>query len=272
MGRRATALLLIAALGAARGASAYEPKEAARDHYARGLVLANERNYSAALQEFDEAYSIRPEFAVLFNIGQAHAALGQVVAAIDTLTRYLKDGQDLIPAPRRQQVASQIASLHGRLASLFIITDPPGATVAIDGRWLGSAPLEDLVRVDPGTHKVTAVAEGVAPISRIVTVAEGERQHVHILLPPPSPEAALAAARKAAATANDAAVAAVRAAKDAEAAARVVVTVATRPSPKALAAARKASADAARAADMAGSAAQRENAARTWATPGGGGR
>jgi hypothetical protein len=272
MPSRATALLWVAALGAANGANAYEPKDAAREHYAHGLVLANQSNFAAALQEFNEAYSISPQFAVLYNVGQAHAALGQPLEAIDALNRYLNEGQERIPGPRRQQVTGQIASLHSRLASLLIVTDPPGATVGIDGRELGTSPLADLVRVDAGTHKITAVTEGATPVSRIITVGEGERQHVHIELPPPSPEAALAAARKAATAAAAAAAAAAQAAKVAQTAAQVAADVASTPSPRGIAAARKASITAARAAEQAGAAAEREAAARRWAAPAGGGR
>jgi hypothetical protein len=271
MRSRATALLWVAALGAANGANAYEPKDAAREHYAHGLVLANESNYIAALQEFNEAYAISPQYAVLYNVGQAHAALGQAAEAIDALNRYLNEGQERIPGARRQQVASQITSLQSRLATLLIVTDPPGANVGIDGRELGTTPLADLVHVDAGTHKITAVAEGATPVSRIVTVAEGERQHVHIPLPPPSPEEALAAARKAATAAAAAAAAAAQAAKAAQTAAQMAADVASRPSPRGIAAARKASITAARAAEQAGAAALREAAARRWAAPAGGG-
>jgi hypothetical protein len=44
-------------------------RDAARQHYGRGIDLTNQGNYSQALQEFQEAYRNQPHFAVLYNIG-----------------------------------------------------------------------------------------------------------------------------------------------------------------------------------------------------------
>src|SRR3954453_12005021 len=101
-------LALLLAAGTARAA---DPRETARAHYARGLALAAQNGYEAALREFTEAYAISPQFAVLYNIGQAHVALGHSVKAIAALSKYLHDGRDRLPPGRRQQVQAQITSL-----------------------------------------------------------------------------------------------------------------------------------------------------------------
>ncbi len=264
---RGSALIFALALGFSETADAYDAKEAARDHYARGLVLAGQSSYEGALQEFKEAYTISPQFAVLYNIAQAHVALGHATEAIDVLSRYLRDGRDRIARARREQVTTQIATLESRLATLLIATDRPGAKIIIDGREAGTTPLPDLIRIGAGAHRIVAISEGAAPVTRLVSIGEGERQHVRFELPAPSLEAAAAAARAAAAEAEAASVAAVRAARQAEAAARVAAAVAARPSPQATAAARKASLDAARAAEMAAAVEGREAAARGRATP-----
>jgi hypothetical protein len=114
-----TAPLLAAALlaGWARSAGAQEnPREAARWHYARGLKLAGENGYEAALEEFTSAYELSPQFAVLYNIGQCQVALGRPSEAIDALSRYLHDGEDHVPPERRRLVEAQIAALRSRLS------------------------------------------------------------------------------------------------------------------------------------------------------------
>src|SRR5690242_12704125 len=80
------------ALAAPRIARADDPRGDARAHYARGLELAAQNGYAGALREFNEAYNISPQYAVLYNIGQAHIALGQTAEAIEALGRYLRDG------------------------------------------------------------------------------------------------------------------------------------------------------------------------------------
>jgi tetratricopeptide (TPR) repeat protein len=106
---------LLASLGSARVGRAEDPRGDARAHYAKGLELAGQRGYEEALREFNTAYEISPQFAVLFNIGQAHIALGHTVEAIDALTRYLRDGGDRISPDRRAQVERQIAGLRSTL-------------------------------------------------------------------------------------------------------------------------------------------------------------
>ena len=47
--------------------------------------IASRGNYGQALEEFLAAYRISPHFAVLYNIGQAHIALGQPADAVAAL-------------------------------------------------------------------------------------------------------------------------------------------------------------------------------------------
>jgi hypothetical protein len=125
-------LLLAVALllGLARSAGAQEnPREAARWHYARGLKLAGENGYEAALQEFTRAYELSPQFAVLYNIAQCQVALGRPWEAVATLTRYLREGEDHVPPDRRQLVTAQLAELRSRLSGTA-----PGGDRALDPR------------------------------------------------------------------------------------------------------------------------------------------
>src|SRR5262245_19134326 len=100
-------LVLLALATGAREARADDAREAARAHFARGLALAAKGGYQEALDEFNRAYEISPQFAVLYNIAQCQVALGHPLAAIDALSLYLRDGGDRIPALRLQQVQLQ---------------------------------------------------------------------------------------------------------------------------------------------------------------------
>jgi PEGA domain len=265
----ASVLLLV--LGSARVATADDSRDVARGHYARGLELAGHGGYEAALQEFHEAYAVSPQFAVLYNIGQAQAALGHPMEAIEAFSDYLKDGQDRIPSARRQQVEALIAVLESHLAELFITTDRPDARIGVDGREVGSTPLAKPIRLAPGTHRISAGSEGAPVLVRIVTLGDADRQTLELELPAPTAKAAAEAARAAVAEAIAAAAAANRAAAAAEAAARVATAAAQSPAERARsqAATRSASAGAARAASAAAAAAAAEIMARGRATPGG---
>ncbi len=132
---------LLAILGSARVGRADDPRGDARTHYAKGLELAGQHGYEEALREFNAAYEISPQFAVLFNIGQAHIALGHTAEAIDALTRYLRDGGDRISPGRRAQVERQIAGLRSTLptSGLAPQAEAARATATAAGAAAGEA-------------------------------------------------------------------------------------------------------------------------------------
>lgn len=149
------ALALGLDLGAARVGAAETPEQAASTQFARGVELASKGDFERALRAFDEAYAASPNFAVLYNIGQTQVALGRPLEATATLSRYLREGQDAISPERRKQVEDQL----GLLASFLIdldVTANPGASIRVDGREVGRAPLAEPVRLTAGPHTMTA--------------------------------------------------------------------------------------------------------------------
>jgi hypothetical protein len=127
---RSALLATLLALGAAGSGRAGDPRDEARAHYARGLELAGQNGYEGALREFTQAYEVSPQFAVLFNIGQAQIALGHTVEAIEALTRYLRDGGDRIAPPRRAQVERQITGLRATLPNPEVASEAEAARLA----------------------------------------------------------------------------------------------------------------------------------------------
>jgi hypothetical protein len=164
-----------------------EPWRAARAHYEHGVELANKGEYKAALEQFNAAYAASPHFAVLYNIGQAEVALGRPRRAIDALSKYLRDGKDDVPVPRRQQVQAQIAQLESVFASLTIATDPPGAQLTLDGIEIGRSPTDAPRRLAAGSHVVTAARPDGPLVTRVVSLAEGEQFTLTLTLPPSEP-------------------------------------------------------------------------------------
>ena len=192
------AVLLLTAgpiVGLAGAARADDPARAAASaYYSKGLELANQGQYEAALDQFANAYTKSPHFAVLYNIGQAQIALGRPLEAISALAKYLRDGAEQVPLSRREQVQAQIALLEARLSELTITTDTPGAVIRVDGHEVGTAPLFQPIRLAAGSHTVTARLPNGAEVVRAVALGEAEREKLELELagaapPPPSPAA-----------------------------------------------------------------------------------
>jgi tetratricopeptide (TPR) repeat protein len=159
-----------------------DPRKAAGAHYQKGLELANRAEYRAALDEFNAAYAASPNYAVLYNIGQAEVAIGRPRQAIESLTKYLRDGGEQVPANRRQQVELQLKELKGAFAYLNVTTKPDGALVNVDGSNLATTPLAEPLRLSPGSHIVAVSRAGFSTETLMVGIAEGQQQTLNLEL------------------------------------------------------------------------------------------
>jgi PEGA domain len=179
LARTTSCLVLVTLLGASVGhAQSADPRDDARQHYARGLELSSHGDYAPALEEFLVAYRASPNFAVLYNIGQAYVALGRPSDAAAALERYLREGKDQIPAERLARTNAQIAAQKAQSAEITVAVDAPGSSIRIDGQEVGRAPLGESLRVAPGTHVISVVAADRPEVSRSVTLQAG--QHLDV--------------------------------------------------------------------------------------------
>jgi hypothetical protein len=72
-----------------------------------------------------------------------------------------------------------------RQAHIVVISEPPGATVSLDGKEIGTTPAEN-AKVMPGSHAVKIVLQGFDACEKQVTVAEGVSDTLSVKLQPVS--------------------------------------------------------------------------------------
>jgi tetratricopeptide (TPR) repeat protein len=155
-----------------------EPKDIAREHYSRGVALANAGSYDQALAEFTRAYELVPHYAVLYNVGQAYLELGRTVKAVESLEQYLRLGAASIQPERRQQVEAELAALSAELAAIQLTVDEEGAQISLDGEPLGHAPLSSPLRVSAGRHTLAAVSASGRRLEQTLQLARGETRPI----------------------------------------------------------------------------------------------
>jgi hypothetical protein len=183
--------MLVSVLPVRSPALAQSASEAlAREHFERGFAAAQRGELELSISEFELAYRQAPHFSVLYNLGQAYASAGRAVEAVDTLERYLRLGGNAITESRRQQVAALIEYHGRRIGELTLEVTPPTASIALDGKAMGVAPLAPL-RVTAGVHGLTVSAPGYHPHVASLSVKGRESQHLRITLPPVEHSAAL---------------------------------------------------------------------------------
>ncbi|MDP9001270.1 MAG: PEGA domain-containing protein [Myxococcota bacterium] len=144
-------------------------REAAK-HFQRAVSLYGEADYRAAVVEFKRAYSLAPNTAVLYNIGETEYQLQDYAGALTTFHRYLLETHPT--DAHRTEVERNVEVLRTRVGRLRITTLPAaGAEIMVDDQSVGKTPLEDAVLVSIGHRKVVASMPGLAPVIRYVDVA-----------------------------------------------------------------------------------------------------
>lgn len=98
------------------------------------LARADAGDFEAAAILFEHAYGIMPQRSVLYNAAQAHAAARHFAAAVDANVRYLDAPGAPLTTERHREVDEAIAKLTRSTATLEVRTEPPDATLRVDGR------------------------------------------------------------------------------------------------------------------------------------------
>lgn len=174
----------------------------AREHFSRGVKMYQEDDFRGALIEFKRAYELSPNWAVLYNVGQAEYQLRDYAAALRTLEGYVREGDAQIAAERRAQVEREIVELRGRVAHVTVVANVDGVDVGVDDAPLGKASATEVLLVGAGRHRLSASRPGYVAASKTVDIAGGDTLTVRFdlvpeasrLAPPPreSPSYALA--------------------------------------------------------------------------------
>jgi tetratricopeptide (TPR) repeat protein len=123
------AVLAGAPAGHAHAAPADEAAQF-KEHFERGQVNYDLKEYAAALEEFKSAYRYKQDPVMLYNIAQCHFFLGHNDEALGFYRNYLRRSPD---APNKGAVERKIQELERRIASgakapVAPATAPPAVT------------------------------------------------------------------------------------------------------------------------------------------------
>jgi iron complex outermembrane receptor protein len=99
----------IAALFVASPALA-DARTEARAHFKRGMEAIGQQKYADGIAELEQAYAILPNANVLYNIGKAHEAAGELEKAIEYYKRYVDENP-----PDKADVLANIKALEAKL-------------------------------------------------------------------------------------------------------------------------------------------------------------
>ncbi len=158
----------------------------ARAHFTHGLAHAEQGQLETALQEFEAAYALQPHYSVLYNIGQAEAALGRPANAVRAFERYLLEGANRLSEQRRDEVRALLATNRARLGELRVVVHDATTRVWLDGVELNHGLLTKPLSVAIGKHSLLFSNGGGAPRARQVTVDPTGTTEVRLEPTPPA--------------------------------------------------------------------------------------
>jgi hypothetical protein len=189
-------LALVSALACAlaRPAAAQAPSdiERAKASFKAGANAYAAGDYLAAIQALDAAYELTPLPAIAFSLAQAERKQYAVKRerehlqrALTLFRRYLEQEPN---GARRSDAQLALAELEPQLGGapareaptraqarptrLMIVSEVPGARIALDGGPLSGSPL--IREVSPGKHHAHIEARGYDDAEREVTAVSGE--------------------------------------------------------------------------------------------------
>jgi Tetratricopeptide repeat len=126
-----------------------DAEEDAKLVFKQGVELFHARKFDEAAAVFEKAYSLKPIYKLLFNIGQAYASSRKYDLAMQSFERYLVDGGDDISDERREEVLKEIAKLRP-LVGFLDMTAPDGLELRIDGKSRGTTPIRGKIMLTVG--------------------------------------------------------------------------------------------------------------------------
>jgi hypothetical protein len=150
-------------------------KKEAGERFKRGTELYSEGEYSLALAEFERAYTLVPDYRVLYNIGQVNIQLGQYARARVMLKEYMLRGVSELSAERLKSVQGDLEMLAGRTALVVLEVEPEGVEVTIDGKLVGTTPVAEPVVVDVGERRIDLKRSGFVAQGQTLSLAGGDR-------------------------------------------------------------------------------------------------
>jgi tetratricopeptide (TPR) repeat protein len=147
----------------------------------QGVAQYSKGNLEGARQAFLEAFELAPHHTIASNLAEVEIKLGRYREASEHLNYVLRS---LPPnaADERESAEKDLGQCRERVGVVRVAVSVQGAAVILDGKEIGTAPLETELWLDPGEYVVEARHTGYQPASARVVAKPGESHEVKLSL------------------------------------------------------------------------------------------
>jgi hypothetical protein len=180
--KRAASLALALAMVLAVPGGAWAQGDPYKLHMDNGVKLFSDKNYPAAVAEFQAAYEARPGANPLVNIALCDKEMFRYPQAIAALQEAIEKHGSSMDQGDLKAAVDAIKEMRALLGTVTLTVTPRGAAVSVDGEDLPAGAADKPLLLGPGTHKIAARAPGYSPAEQRVMVASERAQTVSLAL------------------------------------------------------------------------------------------
>ncbi|MBX3224237.1 MAG: PEGA domain-containing protein [Labilithrix sp.] len=134
--------------------------------------LMDQDRHVDALALYARAYELTADPALLYNQGRALESMGDYADALDKLERFDREASPALRA-KVPGLHDLLVDLRGRIATLVVTTNAPGARLFVRDKAVGTLQKETRIRTRAGSATIEVVAEGYVTLKKEILLAGG---------------------------------------------------------------------------------------------------
>ncbi len=192
-----TSLFVLASVDTASGRSRKTPRVATKRQspqyqqakvlFIAGIALFDRGHYIQAIAKFKAALTLVRRPKIFLRLALCYKWLGKTVTAIEHYRAFLKKFPKHPQKPKDQVLRKQVTMEIGNLLRLvaqvrIIMPKPAGATIRINGKLVGKAPISRSLLYSPETISVIASARGYYLFRKQLRLEANKRVTIKITL------------------------------------------------------------------------------------------
>ena len=155
---------------------------AAKEAFVSAGLLLNNSDYAGALAKYQQAYDLSKDPRLLFNMAICARSLKAYARMQGFLIRYQHEAGSDMPATEKRQVDAALNAIQDLVGTIRLAVNEAGANVTLDGKPVGTTPLDQALIADLGTHALHIDKTGFEPFERELTVQGGNETTLEVTL------------------------------------------------------------------------------------------
>ena len=154
----------------------------ARAEYEAAKILYEDGDYRGALTKLQVAYDHSQDPRLLWNMAAAHKNLRHYARVIELIEKYLAADERYVTEEDRQRAQALLRTVRGFVSAVQMNVQPVGATVKVDGKVVGKAPLPSPLVLDFGLRQLEVTRHGYVSWQQQVDLKGGENRSFDVTL------------------------------------------------------------------------------------------